>query len=153
MCKRATETDFIERNGDFMTEWIIPCNPNLYKVDEAFAELKTLDWKQTSPKMEVGDIVYIYVSKPVQAIRYKCKVNKVNLPQIEIDDSKFVINGESYEKHPSHMELVMIEEFSDELTMDIMASYGVKGRIQSPRRVNEELLKYIHSLKNGAGQA
>ena len=143
---------FIVSKGDYMTEWIIPCNPNLYKVDEAFSELKTLDWKQSSPKIEVGDIVYIYVSKPVQAIRYKCKVNKVNLPQIEIDDSKFVINGESYEKYPAHMELEMIGKFGIELTMDIMALYGVKGRIQGPRRVNENLQNYIHSLKRETGQ-
>ncbi len=129
-----------------ITEWIIPCNPTLYRVDEAFAELKILDWKQTSPKMEVDDIVYIYVSKPVQAIRFKCKVNKVNLPQIEIDDSKFIINGELYEKHPAHMELELLATFTDELTMDIMATHGVKGRIQGPRRMNEDLINYIQSL-------
>ncbi len=129
-----------------MTEWIIPCNPNLYRVEEAFTALKTLNWKQTSPKMEIGDIVYIYVSKPVQAIRYKCQVTKVNLSEIEIDDSDFVINGDSYEKHPTHMELVLIRKYSDELIMDTLSAYGVKGRIQGPRRVNESLHNYIHSI-------
>ena len=119
-----------------MTEWIIPCNPNYYKVDDAFSALKKLDWKQTSPKMQVGDIVYIYISKPIMAIRYKCKVNKVNLDKIEIDDSKFVINGDSYETYPVHMELEVLEKYDNELTMEILSNNGVKGRIQCPRRVN-----------------
>ena len=28
-----------------MTEWIIPCNPKMYKVDEAFENLKIVDWR------------------------------------------------------------------------------------------------------------
>ena len=79
-----------------MTEWIVPCNPNLYRVDDAFAALKKLDWKQTSPKMKVGDIVYIYVSKPVRAIRYKCKVTKVNLKEIEIPSHVSTLSSKAF---------------------------------------------------------
>ena len=129
-----------------MTEWIVPCNPNLYRVDDAFAALKKLDWKQTSPKMKVGDIVYIYVSKPVRAIRYKCKVTKVNLKEIEIDDSAFVIDGDSYTTYPAHMELELLQEYANELTMEILAQHGVNGYIQRPRRVIAELQEYIDSI-------
>ena len=131
-----------------MAEWIIPCNPNYYKIDEAFSELKCLDWKQTPKNIEVGDIVYIYVSRPVQAIRYKCKVNKINLDQIEIDDSRFIINGETYQNYPVHMELKLLHIYSDELTIDKMKENGVKGNIQGARKVYPELQKYIHQLQN-----
>lgn len=98
-----------------MAEWIVPCNPKFYKVDDAFKTLKKLDWKQASNKMKIGDIVYIYVSKPVMAIRYKCKINKVDLKEIEIDDSAFVVNGDPYYTYPIHMELEFLQEYTDEL--------------------------------------
>ena len=118
-----------------MAEWIVPCNPKFYKVDDAFKALKKLDWKQASNKMKIGDIVYIYVSKPVMAIR-----------EIEIDDSAFVINGDSYSTYPIHMELEFLQEYTDELTMKILSQHGIKGNIQGVRRVIGELHQYIESI-------
>ena len=67
-----------------VTEWITPANPKKYDVVGAFRDLKKIDWKQ-STNVKVGDIVYIYVSAPVQAVQFKCKVNKVDIeiPDIE----------------------------------------------------------------------
>lgn len=53
-----------------VTEWIISGNPNMYKVEEAFLELKKVDWKQ-STNVAVGDIVYIYLSKKIAMIKLK----------------------------------------------------------------------------------
>ncbi|MDE6678531.1 MAG: hypothetical protein K2K02_05775, partial [Ruminococcus sp.] len=91
-----------------MQEWIVPCNPKYYNVKGAFEKMKNLDWKQSNKNIHKDDIVYIYVGKPVQAIVYKCKVNKVNLSNIEIDDSEFVIDGTNYETYKRHMELEII---------------------------------------------
>lgn len=128
-------------------EWLIPCNPAYYDVEGAFAKLKTLNWKQTSPKIEVGDIVFIYVSKPVAAVRYKCKVNKVNLPARVIDDAEFVLNSETYAEYPRHMELELIRTYTEELNSNVLANNGVKGRIQCPRRVKAKLLSFISNLE------
>ena len=95
--------------------------------------------------MEVGDTVFIYVSKPVAAIKYKCLVTKANLTEIEIDDSAFVIKGETYLNHPAHMELELIRTYNDELTMDILSQNGVKGRIMRPRRAVDEFDAYIQA--------
>ena len=62
-----------------MQNWIIPCNLKYYDVFGAFRDLKKLDWKQSNPKIEIGDIVYIYVGAPVKAIMFKCRVTKVGL--------------------------------------------------------------------------
>ena len=40
--------------------WIIPCNPNIYKIHEAFKNFSVIEWSQTN-NVSVGDIVYIYV--------------------------------------------------------------------------------------------
>ncbi len=129
-----------------MTEWIFPCNPKIYKVEEAFNALNKLDWKQSNPNVKIGDIVYIYVSKPVAAIKYKCRVNKVNLKKIEIDDTAFVVDGTQYQHYPIHMEIEKMKEYSDELTMEKLISVGLNGRIQGPRKINDELSVFISSF-------
>ena len=53
-----------------MNKWIIPCNIKKYNVDGAFSELDELEWAQGRNKVEVGDIVFIYVGMPVQAIEW-----------------------------------------------------------------------------------
>ena len=127
-----------------MTEWIIPCNLKYYNVEGAFKKLKMIDWKQSAKNIFVGDIVYIYVGKPVSSIKYKCRVNKTNLASIEIDDSEFVIHGENYENYGRHMELELVHEYADtELTLGKLVENGLKGNIQGPRRVDSSIQKLI----------
>ena len=129
-----------------MTEWIIPCNLKYYDVKGAFSKFKAIDWKQSAKNICVGDIVYIYVGKPISAIKYKCRVNKTNLSKVEIDDSEFVINGENYENYGNHMELELIREYADtELTRDMLVENGLKGNIQSPRKVDVMIQKIINN--------
>lgn len=130
-----------------MTDWIIPCNLKYYDVKGAFSKFKAIDWKQSAKNICVGDIVYIYVGKPISAIKYKCRVNKTNLSQIEIDDSEFIINGENYENYGNHMELELIREYADtELTLDMLVENGLKGNIQGPRRVDVLIQESINKV-------
>jgi len=130
-----------------MTEWIIPCNLKYYDVKGAFSKFKAIDWKQSAKNICVGDIVYIYVGKPISAIKYKCRVNKTNLSKVEIDDSEFVINGENYENYGNHMELELIREYAGtELTRDMLVENGLKGNIQGPRRVDVLIQESINKV-------
>ena len=120
-----------------MAQWIIPCNIKYYDVVGAFNKLKKLDWKQSNKSIQVGDEVFIYVGNPVKAVKYKCRVNKVNLTCIEIDDSEFVLNGDPYEQYGNHMELELIEEYEDtQYSLEVLRSKGLKGNIQGPRHAN-----------------
>lgn len=117
-------------------EWIIPCNLRYYDVFGAFLNLKCVDWKQSNRNIGVGDTVYIYVGRPISAIKYRCKVKKVNLPFCKINDSAYVKIGDVYERYGNYMELEAIEEYDDDfLTIAKMRECGLKGNIQSPRRL------------------
>ncbi len=130
-----------------MTDWIIPCNLKYYDVKGAFSKFKAIDRKQSAKNICVGDIVYIYVGKPISAIKYKCRVNKANLSKVEIDDSEFVINGENYENYGNHMELELIREYAGtELTRDMLVENGLKGNIQGPRRVDVLIQESINKV-------
>ena len=109
-------------------------------------KFKAIDWKQSAKNICVGDIVYIYVGKPISAIKYKCRVNKTNLSKVEIDDSEFVIYGENYENYGNRMELELIREYADtELTRDMLVENGLKGNIQGPRKVDVMIQKIINN--------
>ena len=130
-----------------MEQWIIPCNVNFYDVVGVFEKLKCVDWKQSNPLISIGDEVFIYVSKPISAILYKCKVNKANMPEATIDDSAFVLNGEKYQNYGNYMELELLEKYDNsKFALDVLTEKGLKGRIQGPRRV-KELKEFLNKNK------
>ena len=61
------------------TEWIVPANPKYYDVEKDLREGGEILWKQSN-NITVDDIVYMYVTEPTGAIRYKCLVLEVNIP-------------------------------------------------------------------------
>ncbi|MGL5756584.1 MAG: HNH endonuclease [Paraclostridium sp.] len=129
------------------SEWIISCNPSDYDVVGAFNKLEKLEWKQ-STNINIGDVVYIYVSSPVQEIKYKCTVRKVNLKSSErIDDSEFVLDDSKYKDYGRYMELELINKYLDkQYNFRALKQHGLKS-VQGPSRVTQELLDYIKSME------
>lgn len=126
-----------------MKSWIIPCNLSYYNVVGTFDSLTSVDWKHSS-NVEVGDIVYIYVGRPIKAVLYKCIATKTNLPTADIDDSAFTIDGLAYENYGNYMELKWLEKYpSDRFTLDKMKAEGLRGNIQGPRRIDGRLLMFL----------
>ena len=134
------------------SDWIIPCNPKYYDVFGAFDKMETVDWRQTAKSIEPGDSVYIYVADPVQAIVFKCKVLETLIPPAMYDDSdnEFNLTEPEEDLGPYHinMRLKLICKFpTDAITMDKMREVGVKGNIQGPRRMTEELKELIREYE------
>ena len=129
-----------------MTEWIISCDPNRYKIDDALHILRKIDWQQ-SRNICIGDSVYIYVNRPIAAIKYVCKVNKVDLIKAGIDDSFFCLNDTDFNHSARYMELELIHQCDSKgLSLKQLQDNGMKGHIQGPRKVVSELKKYIDSV-------
>lgn len=131
-----------------MTEWIISGNPNKYNVIDAFHELGKLNWIQ-STNIKSGDIVYIYISGDIKAIKFKCHVNKADLKEAEIDDREYDLSGEYDGSYGRYMELEMIEEYFDKgFTREELIKHGFRSP-QSPVHMIEEVKTYIESLPKG----
>ncbi len=73
--------------------WIFSYNQKDYDVDGAMSSLQRIDWgiKNITAKGKVkeNDVVYLYGSKPVQAIMYRCRVVKSGKTHTTIDDTEF----------------------------------------------------------------
>lgn len=125
-----------------MATWITICDLTKYDVEGAFSSLGTIDWKQ-STNVEAGDIVYIYVSKPIGGIKFKCRANKVNLPNCQIDDSEWVLDGSPFENYGRYMELELLHKFDTVIPyLSDLQDRGIKA-IMGPLTVNTEALEFI----------
>ncbi|HFI0567256.1 TPA: MmcQ/YjbR family DNA-binding protein [Streptococcus suis] len=119
--------------------WVIPANPKVYDIDTEFAENKVVFWPQKST-IQAGDIVAIYVTVPVQAIRYVCRVlgsNLENHGQSDIPTEKKV------------MQVELLVQFSDDvLPRARMMDLGVRA-VRGPRRLTEGMIEVLTSeVKN-----
>lgn len=131
------------------TQWVIPCNVQYYDVVGAFNKFNVIDWKQSKnlSKAKTGDIVYIYISSPVKSIKYQCLIKEVNKPKATIDDSEFVIKGENYTNYGNYMELELLNELNDEkLDFSFLQENGLKGNIQGPFSLKDNLEKYVQDI-------
>ena len=130
-----------------MNDWVIPCNTKAYDVIGAFKEFKKIDWKQSS-NVQKGAIVYIYVGTPISGIKYKCKAIEVDKTESTIDDSKYVIQGDSYVNYGRYMCLELLEEYPDNFfSKNLLMANGLKT-IQGPSMVSEQLANFLsHSSK------
>lgn len=128
-----------------VTEWIISGNPEQYNVVDAFHNLHRVDWAQKA-NMTVGDIVYIYISGNVKAIKFKCRVNKANLDEPDIDDREYDFSGQFDGTAGRYMELELIEEYAgDEYSREELIKHGFRSP-QGPIRMPESVKQYLESI-------
>lgn len=131
-----------------MQKWIISANSNMFDHKRAFQELGYIDWKQTR-NFSVGDIVYIYVTKPESRIKYKTRVVAVDLSANQIENfDKFWVKKTSGNNEKNYFRLKMLEEFDNSLlSFEHLQNNGMRYAPQSPCRIKEELEEYLNSLE------
>ncbi len=62
-----------------MKYWIVPSNDHTFRIGDAIrAQNGSVDWRMSN-NFSVGDIVFVYKSKPEQCIRYRMEVTHINL--------------------------------------------------------------------------
>lgn len=128
-------------------EWIISANPSIYDVQEAFRDRKQIDWRQTASQ-EVGDIVFIYVGRPVQAILYQTIVEEVDIPFDEtIDDVEYWLDETEIDTNSSRrfMRLTLLESYpKNAFPLDVLKDNGLKKAPQGPLRIKKQLLDFLN---------
>ena len=132
-------------------EWMISANGKIYDHAKAFAKWGYIDWRQHA-KYSIGDVVYIYCTKPYQKVMYKTKVIKEGMSFDQCkDDKEFWLDLSEYEKaktgnyaHLQHIEQVDTEK----LQLKRLLSYGLKAAPQGPIKVKEQLSEYLEEHFN-----
>ena len=135
---------------DEIKKWIIPANPKYFDIEGCLNKYGYVYWRQHF-NFQTGDIIYIYVSSPDSAIRYKCIVDGHDLPftadsEFELE---FFINPEDYESSRQHnrfMKLKLLSSTkSDKLTLIHLLENGMNKAPQGCLHLSLELQNYIES--------
>ena len=136
-------------------KWIIPANPKYFDIAGCLNKYNYVYWRQHF-NFQTGDIIYIYVSSPDSAIRYKCLVEGHDLPS-SIDNEfelEFFTNPEDHEtskRHNRYMKLKLLSSTSsDKLTMIHLLENGMNKAPQGCINLSHSgyvgLLNYIESI-------
>ena len=133
-----------------MNYWIIPANPNRYRLAEVLRDINTVDWRQHN-NFEVGDIVFIYNSRPDSQILYRMEVIAVNLTADEIAiDRQYWVNPSEYDTSMLHNRffrmIPLAENETSLLKLADLLEHGLKGTPQGALKVKEPLLSYINKV-------
>ena len=135
-----------------MASWIIPSNPKMFDTLGAFRTLPFVYWAHRLKSIEIGDIVYIYLSAPVSCIVFKCQVIETDVTFSEeiLNDKEFWRNGYTFDKPPltqKYLKLLPLEENNnDKLNFWGLKSHGETSCLMGAKRIKDEkYLSYIES--------
>lgn len=129
-----------------MQKWLISANGKIYDHASSFAKNGYIDWKQ-GLNYKIGDIVYIYCTKPIKKVMFKTKVEKESMVFTECtDDKEFWKDLSKYEKSKEgkYARLKLIEQTDrEELSLDNLKKNGLKAAPQKGLKLKGELENYI----------
>jgi len=129
-------------------EWLISANSKMYDHASSFEHYGYIDWRQGNITYSLDDIIFIYCTSPIQKIRYKCKIEKINLVFSEIrNDREYWTDIDEYEKSKEgkYIHLVLIDQVDlDSLSLNHLLENGLTAAPQGPIKINEKLLSYIN---------
>ena len=131
-----------------MNNWIIPSNSSKFDLAKFLSKHNNdVDWKQ-SANFEVGDVVYIYCTKPEMRIRYKMEVVKTNIPfSKSLKDEDCWKDKEEFRagiKNNNYFRMHLTCYINtDNLTIMDLHTNGIKGWIQRPRKLSFDAVSYI----------
>lgn len=127
-----------------MQEWIISANGKYFNHGGAFKRYGYIDWRQTRNFL-VGDIIFIYMTKPEARIRYKTVVESNNMSSEEISDFReYWYKDYDDNRDYKYVRLKYLEEYDDSgLRFEILKEKGLRYAPQSPCRIKETLREYF----------
>ncbi len=144
-----------EGNNNSKKFWLISSNDNIFRIEDCLRETNMVDW-QGSFSPEIGDVVFIYRTKPIQRICYMTRVIAINIPY------RNTLNDYRYwgEKHSPRGEMdpdslyhrleLIQDNKSQALNLNELQKLGMKGVPQGPRKLSGQLLEHILTVFNSS---
>lgn len=137
-----------------MKKWMIPGNSKYFNVGGCFEKLGYVYWRQHF-HFQTGDVVYIYMSSPESAVRYKCMVEGHDIPYTSEQDVEleFYANPKDAEVAKQHNRFVKLRLLalskSEKMKMVNLLENGMNRAPQGCLNLSyvgySELLNYIES--------
>ena len=124
-----------------------------FRLGDCLNQYGYVDWSQPKSKdIEVGDLVLIYISKPIGRVKYLMKVSKRYMPFKETTDNKeYWIDQTIYEKgvkNNIYYRLKFQKELEDDDRLTYYAlSHNGLGNVQGMQKLVGEKLSYFQKIE------
>ena len=131
-----------------MKNWIVPSNDSTFRIGDAIeAQGGLVDWRQSN-NFAVGDIVFIYISKPFHSIRYKMEVIKVWIDEdAHFDQERFWTDKATYYSGLGmyrYVRFKLLETYTDDiLSLHHLHEHGLRGNLQGVQSCPTELQEFL----------
>ena len=128
--------------------WIVPCNESTFRISEAIkAQDGIVDWRQSN-NYAIGDIVFIYISKPNHCIKYKMEVIKVKVDEDSyLGQEQFWKDKDTYYSGLGmyrYVRFKLLETFTDDIcSLHHLHEHGLRGNLQGVQKCPDELLEFL----------
>jgi len=132
-----------------MTTWIIPADPEVYDFTSSFEHYKFIDWRQGDGKFDIGDVIFIYSTRPDSMIQHKCVVEDINLTYPNIrDDREYYKDPNGFLKSITgkFMRLRLEDQvYNSKLNLNNLMANGLNAAPRGRVKIKPLLFKYIIS--------
>lgn len=131
--------------------WVFPANLNYFDIHKYISDYNGLIyWNQAGCKPSVGDIVYMYVSRPEQKLRYCMRIVGVNIHPCEEIFSEVRPYKHGTKIPKKYCRLQLIKSFYDDRLSNsaIKENHFLSERDQFNRKIkiSPNFLSYIDSV-------
>lgn len=75
-----------------MKYWILPWRATIFNLSSCLEDNGFVEWRQIN-KLSVGDIVFIYATKPIGQILYMFRVVKINIPYSDTINKNYLYSS------------------------------------------------------------
>lgn len=126
-----------------MIYWIKSNNAKDFRLDDWMRNHNDVAWRRTN-NFEVGDIVFMYATAPVQRLTYVFCVEKLFVTP-PAEQSLYWGKSRKVLKPVQHDLLKLVQRIprDKKLSLIDLQQHGVSGRLQGGRKVSGHLLDYI----------
>lgn len=122
--------------------YIYPCNANNYDIVQHFLTRKEIVWRPVA-NIRIDDIVFIYVGKTQQEIRYKCRVISEKASEEIIQANAYAIPRGKIANKCSYIIMEMIQEYpKGTFPLSELKENGM-GQFMVPMKVHGKLKNYL----------
>lgn len=126
--------------------WIAPTNPKYFDVIEYLKTNKELAIKSNQKKVNVGDIVYIYIAAPISQIKYKGTVIKNECDAETLNDHNYVFDINNDIKTSFFLVEIDTEFVEGTFPYTILKEKGI-GQVQILARASRTIKAFIKELE------
>lgn len=130
-----------------MSTWLLSYGSKKFQLEKCLEKYGYVDWTQTR-KVEVGDIVFVYISKPVGAVKYLMRVDSTNMIfEKTTDNEEFWFDKTVYDrgkKRDCYFRLVLKKELPNDDRLSYKGlSYNGLGGVQGMQKLEGVKKEYF----------